>query len=229
MVLTPEELREARTLKGLSQTEVAELIGVSLKSYQFYESGQRNPKIDKVNKLIEVLEMQKTIVPNKSSYLEERLRAKNEENYEEDGIIYVPISAQAGYGKRIIDPMFKSALQKLFIPGMPYRGERYRIFEVEGNSMEPTFKEHFHLLTENIEPEYWIKPKDYYAYVLITEESVLLKRVFKKNSKEWVLISDNEELYPQILFNVEELKELWIVKRKMDWEMAPPKKFEINI
>lgn len=147
---------------------------------------------------------------------------------EADGITFLPISAQAGYSKRKSDPIFKSSLQKLFIPGFPYRGERFRIWEVEGNSMEPTFKEHFYVLSEIVEQQFWHQAKDYYAYVIVTIDSVLIKRVYKKSKTEWVLISDNEDLYPQFPFPVSEIKELWFIKRKMDWEMAPPKKFDIK-
>ncbi len=162
------------------------------------------------------------------TYLEQRRDLKNTDNPEFEGITYVPITAQAGYGKKIVDPMFRTSLRKIFIPGMPYRGEAYRIFEVEGNSMEPTFKEHFYVIGEKVETEFWHNPKNYYAYVLVTEEDVWLKRVFKKSDKEWVLISDNQ-IYPQFLFPVSALKELWLIKRKIDWEMAPPRKFEITI
>lgn len=148
-------------------------------------------------------------------------------NENTDGITFIPISAQAGYSRRTIDPIFNESLEKLYIPGFPYRGDRFRIWEVEGNSMEPTFKEGFYVLTEKVED--WKHLKDWYAYVIVTVDSVLLKRIHPKNKTDWVLVSDNEELYPQFLLPINEVKELWFVKRKMDWEMAPPKKFEIKV
>lgn len=148
-------------------------------------------------------------------------------NENTDGITFIPISAQAGYSKRTLDPIFNESLEKLYIPGFPYRGDRFRIWEVEGNSMEPTFKEGFYVLTEKVED--WKHLKDWYAYVIVTVDSVLLKRVHPKNKNEWLLASDNEELYPQFLLPISEVKELWFVKRKMDWEMAPPKRFEIKV
>lgn len=148
-------------------------------------------------------------------------------NENTDGITFIPISAQGGYSRRLLDPVFNESLEKLYIPGFPYRGERYRIWEVEGNSMEPTFKEGFYVLTEKIEDFKHIK--DWYAYVIVTVDSVLLKRIHPKNKTDWILVSDNEDLYPQFLLPINEVKELWFVKRKMDWEMAPPKKFEIKV
>jgi phage repressor protein C with HTH and peptisase S24 domain len=155
---------------------------------------------------------------------------KTETDPEREGIDFVDISAQAGYPKGILNPMFKSSLKKIFIPGMPYRGENYRIWEVEGNSMEPTFKEGFYVLTEKVEPP-WTKIKEHHAHVIVTQDDVYLKRIVHSKTKEnhWALVSDNEDLYPPFLLPVEEVKELWFVRRKMDWEMSPPKRFDINI
>lgn len=44
-------LIKARKDRGLSQEQVANIIGVSQKSYSMYESGERNPKHDKIVKL----------------------------------------------------------------------------------------------------------------------------------------------------------------------------------
>ncbi|MCU7547793.1 hypothetical protein OCK74_01645 [Chitinophagaceae bacterium LB-8] len=57
----------------------------------------------------------------------------------------------------------------------------------------------------------------------------MLKRLFRKSEKEFVLISDNEDYYPQFILLTEDIKEIWLVKRKLDWEMSPPKRFEIKV
>lgn len=155
---------------------------------------------------------------------------KTETDPEREGITFIPISAQAGYSMKRIDPVFNSSLQKIYIPGMPYRGDNYRIWEVEGHSMEPTFREGYWVVTEKIEGP-WNKIKEFHVYVVVTEDDVMLKRLKLSETKpgHWVLISDNEELYPPILLPVEEVKELWFAKRKMDWEMPPPKRFNVNL
>lgn len=50
-----------------------------------------------------------------------------------------------------------------------------------------------------------------------------------KNQREWVLISDNENLYPQQLLLSENVKEIWVFRRHIDNKAPPPKKFEIKI
>lgn len=63
--IKPAEIKKARIEKGLSQAAMAELLGVSQKAYSMYEDGSRKPKIEKVNKIIEVLfpERVRTNVP----------------------------------------------------------------------------------------------------------------------------------------------------------------------
>ena len=50
-----ENLREARLAAGLSQKEVAEAIGVAKSTYSLYESGGREPDVEKIKKLAGIL------------------------------------------------------------------------------------------------------------------------------------------------------------------------------
>jgi transcriptional regulator with XRE-family HTH domain len=60
LTLTPEILKKARFEKGLTQEEVAKAIGISQTVYGYYEKGIRIPKVDKVEKLVELLEIKTT-------------------------------------------------------------------------------------------------------------------------------------------------------------------------
>lgn len=147
-----------------------------------------------------------------------------------DGLHVVPIHAQAGYSKHYLEPSFVEELEVMNVPNMPYRGDRYRVFEVSGDSMEPTLKEGFHVVAETVSPDYWSSTAQFYIYVVVTEDRIMVKRLFRKeDNQSFVCISDNEEFYPQFLLPKTEIKELWLVKRKIDWEMPPPKRFEITV
>lgn len=163
-----------------------------------------------------------------NDYIKKRRDQKNGDS-QDDGIIYVPINAQAGYSQRIKDPQFEKSFEKVYIPGLKYKGAKYRIFEVEGDSMSETLKEGMQVIAESVEQESWNSIANYYIYVLVSDDMITIKRIFRKSAEEWVLISDNEEFYDQVVFNVSNLKELWKVKRKLDWDLAPPKKFEIKV
>ncbi len=49
------KLKECRTHKGLTQNDVALQIGVSTRSYQFYESGERVPDVRTAIRIAQVL------------------------------------------------------------------------------------------------------------------------------------------------------------------------------
>lgn len=48
-------LKKAREAAGLTQEEVAYGVGISIRSYKQYESGERLPKVDKAKVIAEVL------------------------------------------------------------------------------------------------------------------------------------------------------------------------------
>lgn len=166
---------------------------------------------------------------SKTPYLLARRQQKSQPDTGQDGIVYVPIAAQAGYSTRYHDPLYIYNLEKTNLPGFPYKGERYRVFDVKGDSMEPTYKEGYHLVCERIEQDQWDQIANWYIYVIVLENDILVKRLFRKEVENFVAISDNEEFYPQFLIPLKDIKELWLVKRKIDWEMAPPRKFEVKI
>jgi phage repressor protein C with HTH and peptisase S24 domain len=148
---------------------------------------------------------------------------------EDTGLIYVPIAAQAGYSKNFQDPVYIDHLERLFVPGLPYKGDAYRYFEVEGDSMYPTLEEGMQVIGQIIPSEYWQDISNFYIHVIVKDTQILIKRLFKKDANTLVMISDNEEMYPQEKVNIEDVKELWLVKRKLDWRMTPPKHFNITV
>lgn len=50
-----ENLKEARLRKRLSQKDVAEEIGVAKSTYSLYESGNREPNVETIKKIADVL------------------------------------------------------------------------------------------------------------------------------------------------------------------------------
>ena len=56
--LLPNRLQELRKIKGLSQTQVAQAIGVSIALYHRIENGERTIQDDYIDKLAKVLEIE---------------------------------------------------------------------------------------------------------------------------------------------------------------------------
>lgn len=224
--------------KGLTQEQIASAAGYSDQTItQVLSKGAVSARLlMTVKKTFGIEIINNSVVDASSSietsdsFISKRRRGKSISNEESDGIEFVPIAAQAGYLKNLVDrsstPM---KLEKILIPGFPFRGPNYRYFEVAGDSMMPSLEEGFHVLAERCEPEYWLQQANFYIYVIVTDDQIMIKRVFWKTPFEWVIISDNEEFYPQFVLPVERVKELWKVKRKIDWKMSPAKKFEIKV
>lgn len=218
--------------KNLTQGQAADMMGISRQTLSNYLS-KPDDEIDQVflENLKDKLDLDFTIVNVTTKTTGEDLRKQKAfGDTKEDGLIYVPIAAQAGYAKHFTSQIFISDLERLYIPGLPYKGDEYRYFEVEGDSMEPTIKAGMQVIGQRIPPEYWKDLQDYYIHVIVTNSQVMIKRLMRLNDgKRLVAISDNEEMYPQFDIQISTIKELWVVKRLLDWRMPPPKKFEITI
>lgn len=57
MVPFPQQLKEARELKGYKQREMAEQLGIKLRSYQQYEGGQRRPDYETLVAIADYLDV----------------------------------------------------------------------------------------------------------------------------------------------------------------------------
>jgi phage repressor protein C with HTH and peptisase S24 domain len=143
---------------------------------------------------------------------------------------FLPVKAQAGYVKAIDQEVYLDALEKYALPpGVSGHGAIWRYWEVEGDSMEPTFKQGDIVLTSFVHPMDWENLRNFYTYVIVTSDRVLIKRIFCKNPLEWVLISDNEDVYAQQLLPIEFIKEVWVYRKTWSTRAAPPKEFIIKV
>ncbi|HHH53769.1 MAG TPA: S24 family peptidase, partial [Bacteroidetes bacterium] len=137
---------------------------------------------------------------------------------EKERIIHVPVKAKAGYLEQFDD---KNKLKELVSYNLPidyFAGGNLRSFEVDGYSMEPTFQSGDIVICSPVEDSiYWSHNiKTGYVYVIVTKENIFIKRIINKLKDEKILelISDNDE-YPATDINLEDIKEVWIVKMKI--------------
>lgn len=151
---------------------------------------------------------------------------------------FIPIKAQAGYVRAVDQQVYMDTLEKYALPpGVNPHGNVWAYWEVEGDSMLPQFREGDIILTSYVHPMDWENIRNFYTYVIITHDQasekfrqrVLFKRLYCKNQLEWVLISDNEEMYPQQLIPVEDIKEVWVYRKTWSTRAEPPKMFEIKV
>jgi phage repressor protein C with HTH and peptisase S24 domain len=227
-----EEIKIAREKMNLSQTEVANAIGVSLRMYQYYEEGKRKPKYATIALLQEVLNLNQQVElnePSEPTYLEKRRKAKTQSK----GpfmVPLIPVKAQAGYVRAVDQERFMDTLEHFALPpGVNPQGAVWRWWEIEGDSMEPEYYNRDVVLTSQVHQMDWENIRNFHAYVIVTEERVLFKKVYCKNELEWVLISVNEDQYPQQLLPVEFIKEVWVMRRHVRARMPTTKMYEIKV
>jgi phage repressor protein C with HTH and peptisase S24 domain len=104
----------------------------------------------------------------------------------------------------------------------------WRYFEIDGDSMEPTFTSGDVVLATMVPHVDWQDVKDFCVYVILTGDQLLIKRIYKKSEREWVLVSDNEEVAPQVLLNGEDVKQLWLLRRHIRAKVPQPKEVKIT-
>lgn len=242
---TAAYIKSVREKLGLTQQDFADKLGITRELLNKIESGKRS--VSKATAVLlkdfeeKVQDSQieddienstglvtESIVPYGKSYIEKRREGKNK--HEPFMVPFVPVKAQAGYVKAIDQEIYLDTLEKFqLLPGVDPHGAIWRYWEVEGDSMKDAFKSGDILLTSQVHQFDWDNVRNFYVYVIVTADRVLLKRVYCKNILEWVLISENEENYPQQLLPVEYIKELWVFRRKIDATAPPSKRFEIKV
>lgn len=141
----------------------------------------------------------------------------------------VGVKAQAGYIKSYAQVDYLDALEKYSLPpGVNPMGAVWRYFEIDGDSMEPTLSSGDVVLATMVPAEDWCDARDFCVYIVHTDDQLLIKRIYKKSPAEWVLVSDNEELYPQVTLPVEDIRELWLLRRHIRSKAPQPREFRIT-
>jgi phage repressor protein C with HTH and peptisase S24 domain len=238
------KLLEIREMLRQSQDDFARKIGYSREVVNKVEKGRMKPSkwfVEAVQKYVSEHQMpdysQDVNILGKAShssakkanihYLTSRLEQKNEAT--QFLVPMVGIKAQAGYVKSYEQVDYVETLEKYPLPpGVNPIGAIWRYFEIDGDSMEPTFSEADVVLATMVPVEDWSEIKDFCVYIIHTAEQLLIKRIYKKSDTEWILISDNEEMNPQVVLNVEDVKQLWLFRRQIRSKAPQPKEFKIT-
>lgn len=145
------------------------------------------------------------------------------DSHNEDNIVLVPQKLSAGYLRGYDNPDFISKLPSYRMPGL--NNGVFRMFEVEGNSMFPTFPNKSYVVCQFVEN--WITGiKDNRVYAVISNEMQdgLIKRCINKIKKYNNLVckSDNRRNYPNQNINPDSIKEIWEFKLHINADVPDP-------
>ena len=238
------KLLKIRELCGLSQGEFAAALKITRETVNKIESGKfgvSKRTAERIKQFLMTRQIQNFSqdvnilgMPSQSArksgepYHLQRQKQKNEET--PFLVPLVGIKAQAGYIKGYEQVDYMDALEQYSLPpGVNPTGAIWRYFEIDGDSMEPTLSAGDVVLATMVPVEDFHDLKNFGVYVILTEDQLLIKRIYKKSDKEWVLISDNEDAYPQVLMQVESVKQLWLFRRHIRAKVPQPREFKIAI
>ena len=210
MAVANQNLKYLRKLRGWTQEEFAQKIGIKRSLVGAYEEERAEPNYDVLETVSDLFKvsiddlLRKDLSETKGSYLAKRRQLKM--MAETNVIHFVPVKAAAGYLNGYADPEFLDELNTFTLPMLS--GGSYRAFEIVGDSMLPTpsgsviVGEKVHNLDD---------VKNNNAYIILSKsEGVVYKRVLKSNrsKNKLTLVSDNPAYQPYTV-NAEDVLEFW--------------------
>lgn len=132
-----------------------------------------------------------------------------------ENIVLVSAKAAAGYPNNIGDAQWFESLPAFTIPLPEYRNATFRGFQVDGDSMTPALQSGEWIWARAVDD--WDALNDKYMYVIVTVDSVLVKKIRKEKDSAFVnLISLNPD-YAPIRVDRNEIREIWQVNSKLSF------------
>jgi len=236
-----EKIRTIRDELGLTQKEFAKGSGLTQRDVSLLESGRRkalppafihflNKQGVELNSLFDPskdvhLNVHPNVHPNvqpngseKRDQPQIKPVAVTVDEGGEDNIVMVDQKAAAGYPQHYADPSFYEGLPAFKLPGTEFRQATFRCFQIEGDSMHDTLYNGDWAIARYVDELDNIK--EGYIHVLVTHDSLMVKRVLNRIQQrgKLVLQSDNN-FYPPVEVDVEDLQELWYVKAKLSFNL----------
>ncbi|HRQ49030.1 MAG TPA: LexA family transcriptional regulator [Agriterribacter sp.] len=226
--LAGQNLKYLRKLRGWTQEEFANKLGIKRSLVGAYEEERADPRIDVLEKLGDIFKLtlddllRKDLSEVKGNYLAKRRQQKlmSEHNL----IHFVPVKAAAGYLAGYADTEFIDELNTFTLPMLG--GGNYRAFEIIGDSMLPTPSGSV-IVGEKIDS--LDDAKNSNAFIVISRsEGIVYKRIEKnnRNKSKVTLVSDNPSYQPYQV-NAEDILELWQAQMVIT-KVASQQRWDVN-
>lgn len=202
-----------RELLQMSQTEFSRKIGISQGALSQIESGRSRLSMETLKNLTKAFNVNcnwLVIGDGDIFYQEHGFKKKAKEK---NGIPLVDVKARAGYIKSYDSINFINSLDTYHLPGFEDH-LKYRMFEIEGESMVPTFfSSEIVIAKKNKNKENFKTDK---LSVFLTKNSLIAKRAKRSADSPDLLkiISDNPE-FSNFDLHRNEVVEIWEIKGKI--------------
>jgi transcriptional regulator with XRE-family HTH domain len=218
-------LRKKHSLRS-TQSDMANLLGVSISTYGSYEEGRAEPKLENLQKLTSYFGISIEALLTRNCSEEgagERATVENTrisgtpagpsvlavtlDKEGKDNIEWVPVKAAAGYTAGLGDPDYIQNLPAFQIPFLDQR-KKYRAFTIEGDSMLPIPSGSM-IFAEYLDN--WSSIKDDTACIVITRsEGIVFKKVYNYlKSQNCLLLVSSNPIYPPYIVGAADVLEIW--------------------
>ncbi|NOT94581.1 XRE family transcriptional regulator [Ferruginibacter sp.] len=206
-----QNLKYLRKLRGWTQEEFANKLGIKRSLIGAYEEERADPRIDILEIVSDIFKLTldelllKDVSNTGGSYLAKR-RQQKMMSADRNVIHFVPVKAAAGYLAGYADTEFIDELNTFTLPMMT--GGNYRAFEIIGDSMLPTPSGSI-IVGEKVDSLEDVKNN--MAYIVVSRnEGIVYKRIVKNNKtkNKLTLVSDNPQYQPYQV-NADDVVELW--------------------
>ncbi|WP_304516358.1 XRE family transcriptional regulator [Cecembia rubra] len=229
MVLA-KNIRYLRSQSQMTQTELAEKLGLQRTMISAYEDGRSEPRLASLNIICQLFQvaLDELLYHDIEQLGRKALQEKNikvltiaVDGEDREKISMVGQKASAGYMNGYADPEFMESLPQFNLPNLTQQ-TTYRAFELSGDSMLPLVPGTI-VIGSYVEQLREIRSGKTYILVTLTE-GVVYKRVFnylEENGKLF-LVSDNE-LYKPFEIKGEDILEVWEAKAFISTDFPNPK------
>ncbi|MEL6676763.1 MAG: LexA family transcriptional regulator [Bacteroidota bacterium] len=236
-----KNLKYLRKLRGHTQQELANQLGIRRSSIGAYEECRATPKYETLEKISDFFEVSIDLLVKEdvSQFSAEELKGHQGnrrmdiegrklrvlpitiDEHGRENIEYVQTKASAGYLNGYADPEFIEELPKFQLPMLG--SGTFRAFEIKGDSMLP-LKSGTIIIGEYLQD--WREVKDGTTYIVVsTTEGVVYKRIFNKTDADgdpaFTLVSDNAAYGPYEI-KIEDVREIWKAKMLISDEFPDP-------
>lgn len=224
-------LKYLRKKKGLTQQQLADIMGIKRSLVGAYEEFRAEPKYDLLKKMANFFSLSMDELVNEM--IDDRWKPKTTadkssvrilsitvDKDDNENIQLVPVKASAGYLNGYADPEYIEELPRFSLP--MFSDGTYRAFELKGDSMLP-LESGTIIVGQYLED--WKNLKLGETYVVVSRtEGVVYKRLTNRlhATKGLKLVSDNTE-YEAYYIPQDDILEIWTAKAFISTKFPAPK------
>lgn len=226
-------MKYLRKKKGLTQSDLANKMGINRPKIGSYEEGRAEPKLTTIQRIShfykvnidDLLELDLSKEQHKEKDVKGsaiRILPIIVDKNDEEQITVVPAKASAGYLNGFADVEFVEQLPTFNLPVNELSTNRtYRIFQIQGDSMLPVTSGSY-IISEYVQN--WETIKDESTYIVISQsEGIVYKRIKNRLGTDQVIdLKSDNTLYPTFTIPIDEVVEVWKAKGVISFNLDEP-------